>query len=363
MEANKKIQLVEKYMNNQLAENELDEFFSCLEDGSLDPYLEESILFQLKEKHSLDAYLPDDVSDNIIRNIYAASNFATQATNVKPLPFIQRYFKYVVAASILVVVAVSGFLFFSNLTTPQEAFAKEFKLNSTIHHSNNTSTKKEVVLEDGTKVILDPQSSISYSAFTADKRTVFLEGNAFFNVAKVEGKPFWVYSGCIITKVLGTSFYIKNQLKTGVTEVEVKTGKVQVASNTEIINTEKNNSQSIILTPNHKVLFKEAAKMMQLGLVEVPLLVKKVDDYTGLDTSNVRFLFNRASIKIVLEQLSIHYGIQITVSNNDLNNCIFTGDITEQGLFEKLKIICLSINANYELNGTEILVIGNGCKK
>jgi transmembrane sensor len=49
------------------------------------------------------------------------------------------------------------------------------------------------------------------------------------------------------------------------------------------------------------------------------------------------------------------------VENENLNNCLFTGDLSAQDLYTKLRILTLTINASYEINGTKILLKGEGC--
>lgn len=65
----------------------------------------------------------------------------------------------------------------------------------------------KVMLDDGTEVWLNAESSLVYPVrFTGGARTVELEGEAFFHVAKDEARPFVVKSGGTEAHVLGTRF-------------------------------------------------------------------------------------------------------------------------------------------------------------
>jgi transmembrane sensor len=361
MQQDKLNKLVQCYLNNQLNENELDEFFYLLDKGMLDDYLEEQILYQLKRKEETEVFLPFDVSDHIIRNISSAANFATQATTIKKQPAIKKYIKYAIAASFIGLVAIISYLYLAQSNNSKQLFSKNFKQKNKQYQYNNSNTKLKIELSDNSIIVLEPGASINYSSFEGEKREVYLEGDAFFEVAKNKEKPFLVYTGSIVTKVLGTSFNVRNNVHNGNTEVEVKSGKVQVLPNVEILKEKALISQTAILIPNHKALFKETEKILETGLVAEPLLVKKINNYISIDTGKVSFLFNRQHLREIINDFNTHYGIEIVVENEELNNCVFTGDVSEQGLYDKLKIICLTINANYELNGTKILITGKGC--
>lgn len=66
-----------------------------------------------------------------------------------------------------------------------------------------------IVLADGTKVWLNAGSSLIYPAtFTGKQRTVKLEGEAYFEVARNDLQPFVVESGDQGIQVLGTQFNV-----------------------------------------------------------------------------------------------------------------------------------------------------------
>src|SRR5699024_6685187 len=67
------------------------------------------------------------------------------------------------------------------------------------------------VLPDGSKVILNSNSSISYTdGFAKDKRELTLQGEGFFQVTKDPARPFTVHTGNIATTALGTSFNVRH---------------------------------------------------------------------------------------------------------------------------------------------------------
>jgi ferric-dicitrate binding protein FerR (iron transport regulator) len=64
-------------------------------------------------------------------------------------------------------------------------------------------------LPDGSKVVLNANSKLEYPpGFSNNTREVYLDGEAYFDIAHDPGKPFIVHTGSISTRVLGTAFNI-----------------------------------------------------------------------------------------------------------------------------------------------------------
>ncbi|MEQ6119254.1 FecR domain-containing protein [Reichenbachiella sp. MALMAid0571] len=112
-----------------------------------------------------------------------------------------------------------------------------------VEKSNSRGERSTFRLPDGTIVKLNSDSRLRFNeAFDIDKREVYLEGEAFFDVVKDSKRPFRVFSSGVVTTALGTSFNVKafNTDKLNLDEIEVSlvTGKVNVhneESNTDLI--------------------------------------------------------------------------------------------------------------------------------
>ena len=86
--------------------------------------------------------------------------------------------------------------------------------------------KSSVTLPDGTRIWLNSGSRVSYSsAFNSRSRTVNLEGEAYFSVARNEQLPFVVQADGMSVTALGTKFNVKadaNEDEFWATLVEVR---------------------------------------------------------------------------------------------------------------------------------------------
>lgn len=219
--------------------------------------------------------------------------------------------------------------------------------NSSITQENLSSKIVQISLEDGSFVQLSPKAKINYPQhFLDDKREVTLEGDAFFDISKNPERPFLITTGNTITKVLGTSFFIRSSKKSKI-EVEVKTGRVAVYEK----NAKNKKDNGVLLTPNLKVTFFEDNKLFVTGLVEKPIIQEK-----AIEAQKIDFKFDESPLSEVLAQLEMAYGIEITTDNEKLNHSLLTADISDQDLYTKLDIICTAINAHYEVKGTTILI-------
>ncbi len=224
--------------------------------------------------------------------------------------------------------------------------------NTGFEIKNNNQTGQEVKLEDGSRILLSPQSSLVYGKnFNKVKREVFLSGEAFFEIKRDETKPFVVHSGELNTEVLGTSFGIKNDILKGTVEVAVATGKVSVYANTV---TDKMGRDGVVLTPNQKVLYDVSSKIIVKGIVEAPKRINTTEENP--------LIFKSESLTDVLQVLSNVYGIEFIISNPKIRHCSITADLDGLAMYTQLELICKSIDAKYEKRGTEIFIYGEGCE-
>lgn len=195
---------------------------------------------------------------------------------------------------------------------------------------------KKIALSDGTIVYLNKHAKLSYpKEFANDQRTVTLEGEAFFEVAKETNRPFRITTNHSEVEVLGTSFNINTQAAQ--TEVAVATGKVKVQSLFE--------EASAILMPNNSAL------ITQTDLTSFPTA-----NQNYLAWQNGKFTFRETAITTVIKDLNTYYPNQI-ILNATNSDCLLNASFDATDLSEILEIIQTSCaltvkknEQNYELN-------------
>ncbi|MBD2757056.1 FecR family protein [Spirosoma validum] len=224
-----------------------------------------------------------------------------------------------------------------------------------IERTNASASPLVVALEDGSTVKLAAHSSLRFpKRFTTEERTVYLTGDAFFSVAKMPSRPFYVHAGNVVTKVLGTSFFVRSQSDTKQVRVDVVTGRVAVYQNAP---QKQTTSNGVVLSPNQTVTFFDEEQHFVTGLVEAPQVIRTAE----IEKKPISFQFDDTPLSEVLTRLERAYGIDIEVENESQNNCPLTADLTNQSLYTQLDIICAALKSTYEVQGTTILVTGKGC--
>ncbi len=347
------------YQANNVSIEEHDELFEMIDSSRYDNVLDKAVLSDLRLENESDvADLPPHIAHDIIRNIYEAEkNVKKMLPTKRAIPIIYRW---IAAASVIAIIGLASLFFqYSNDGSKKQFTAIIPKYTITV--ANTKNEQQLVVLSDGSKVTLAPNSSIHYSRiFAGETRDVYLEGEAFFQVTKNPVKPFMVYYNNIVTKVLGTSFTINTNKTTGNVEVAVKTGKVQVFENEKLLSiTERTNKASTILTPNQKAVYNLNLHLFENRIVEKPERILP-NDTAVVNTKEV-LVFDQEKLRSIFIKLQSYYGIDIVVESTNLYNCSFSGDISNIDLFSVLKSICIATNSSFEVNGTKILIKGNGC--
>ena len=269
-----------------------------------------------------------------------------------------------VAAAILVAVVSGLWLFTGTDPVADDRLTEIPELSTTVTFENETDSSAVYALPDGSTVELGSSSRLHFNKnFSAGKREVYLTGQGFFDVVKDPSQPFYVYSRKIVTRVLGTSFFVNAPENGKKVEVQVITGKVSVfqvrpdsSSKSEETSMQKNSTANgVVLSPNQKVEYYTEENHWVTGLVEEPVPVRSLDEET------LSFVFENTPVKTVLVDLQSRFGIEVVTENDSICQCTFTGDVSKMTLYDMLDVISNSIGSTYEVKGTRILISGKGC--
>ncbi len=274
----------------------------------------------------------------------------------KPSGISFSQYKWLAAASVAILITASVFYLINSQSTH---YSKSVAQKSLIEKTNHSATPMAVVLTDGSVVTLDKDAKLSYpQRFKADKREVYLSGNAFFEVTKNPNQPFLVYANTTVTKVLGTSFWINASENQTDVNVIVKTGKVLVYSEQEFNKLNNSPNQDavvgVILTPNQQVKYNLSVQTLEKSVVSQPEIV--------IDNKVQEFVFDEVPISNVFKLLEKTYGIKIVYDEETLSKCLITTSFTEEPLFDKLSILCKATGATYEVIDGQIIINSKSCK-
>jgi transmembrane sensor len=219
---------------------------------------------------------------------------------------------------------------------------------------NSGDSPQEITLPDGSLVILEPETRLRFSSnFDEPERTVYLDGEAFFDIFRNEQRPFLVHTTQLTTRVLGTSFRVVSIDGQRDVIVSVRTGKVSVYPN-HAVGAMDTRSREIILTPNQKIVYDKSQKRWSRMIVQSPQAIIPAEEVRKMRFENAAVL----DIFLAIEKV---YGVKIVVDEQAFSSCTLTTAISDGDIFNRLNIICNAIGARYDLKEGHILITGKGC--
>ncbi len=253
------------------------------------------------------------------------------------------FWSFLKVAAVILPFIVASVLFLFYRQAPIENIETVFEK---IEKYNPQGQKLTVFLSDGSKVKLNAESRLTYSKpFDDDKRVVYLEGEAFFEVAADPEKPFIVRTGELETRVLGTSFNIKAYPEDGKIDVAVKSGKVSVTSqNMKNSDMQGNN---VVLSP------KEMASYSQK---EHQFRVSGFDEKEVLSWSDGTLYFNNASMSEFVTKLERWYGVEIVVARKTPVKKGIVGEFKDLSLEEILMGTHEASEFSYEFQNGKVII-------
>ncbi|GAB3775574.1 FecR family protein [Spirosoma horti] len=269
--------------------------------------------------------------------------------------------RYGMAASILVVLGLFGWYLLHPTTSKTGVTYTDLVAQVTeplSEVSNTTDAPQRVTLPDQSTIMLYPKSRVSYAnRFSGSKREVYLSGKGFFEVMKNPSKPFYVYANGLVTKVLGTSFTVQAFDGDQQMKVVVRTGRVAVYAQKQLPPSNQPETfklDGIVLTPNQQIVYSPAQTQLIKSLIENPVPIEQALPKQTL-------AFKRTPISDVFAALNQSYGIQIVFDEEVMRACYLTASFANEPLFEKLDLICHTINASYKQVDGTIIISSNGC--
>jgi ferric-dicitrate binding protein FerR (iron transport regulator) len=205
--------------------------------------------------------------------------------------------------------------------------------------------KMTASLSDGTKVILDAGSYLRYPVqFNSQERQVYLNGEGYFEVKTDPDKPFVIYAGESIIKVLGTKFNVRTWPQNQMSRVSLTVVEGQVSFQAEGSNSGKVNV--IVSEGKYSELFENQA----------PTAPRPINIEEQLSWLNRKINFRDAPLGEVLDQLERWFDIQIVLDNQSLATNRVAVFVDNNSLENILEVITLMNNLQYKQDGRKIIL-------
>ncbi|RAJ94299.1 FecR family protein [Larkinella arboricola] len=218
-----------------------------------------------------------------------------------------------------------------------------------IHFVNQKPRLVKHQLPDNSTVWMHSGAAITYpSKFDRDKRLVTFSGEGFFDVKKNPAQPFFIQSGEMRIKVLGTSFNVKAPASHAVFRISVVTGRVQVSAPDQ-----QQNEQQVILKPQQQATFETASRRLTSSPIPV--------QYKKQIYEPVTVVFENTPLDEVARQLEKRFDIQVRFSNPKIATCLVNADFEQQPLPLIMEMLCTALEATYTLSGNVLTLDGLPC--
>lgn len=238
-------------------------------------------------------------------------------------------------------------------------------------------SKTEMVLADGTKVWLNAGSTLKFNNnFNNKTREVYLDGEAYFDVAKNKLKPFLVKTSKITLRVLGTSFNVKSYSEEKTIETTLIKGEVKV---------EKRDSDGHIsdyfLKPNQKAIFNKidgeikfydlSEKKTEKEIADVALPstmpannqgnVERVSSLVEKDISwkDGYFLVFDETLESIMIKIARRFDLKIEFKNETIKQLRYSGKIKESTPEQILEALKITSPIEYEMTGNQVVIWEN----
>ena len=203
----------------------------------------------------------------------------------------------------------------------------------------------ELVLEDGSQVILNRESKLRYRIRSHDdERRIRLSGEAWFDVARDTSRPFIIDAGEALVEVLGTSFNVNAYRENPRVEITVESGVVALTP-------KQDQGEQIVLKAGNGGTFDRESKHLELIPDSNP---------NTISWKTKELFFTDASLQEVADVVSHAYGVHLRVDPN-LEDCLVTVTFRDQSLEAILNVLEQTLDLEISRTGNLIRLGGEGC--
>lgn len=222
-------------------------------------------------------------------------------------PFFRRLWWRIAAAVILPAVVAAGWYFRQQHTTT--AITAAYR---TWHAQQGH--RLEIQLADGTRVLLNHNSILKVDTLSYNRqhREVQLTGEAWFEVAKQDGRPFTVAADDIRILALGTAFRVRAYTADSTRAVALLEGKVRVSGREQ----------------------RELIPGQQLIAASNGFQVNNFDREAETNKLQGRLVFSNATLEDIARSLQEWYGVRVQIKKGAYKPIRFNGIFRDKPIEE-----------------------------
>lgn len=195
-----------------------------------------------------------------------------------------------------------------------------------------------IILGDGTKVYLNSESEIHYPLqFGKHKRRLQFSGEAYFEVARDDSRPFIIESNGTSVEVLGTTFNLRSYQDEDQVTTTLVSGEVRFSAG----------KQTVILNPGEQGIADEMAQIRKQ--------VVNTRDYTAWKDG--LFIFRSQRLETIMNHIARWYDVEVFFASASQKDILFSGNIKRYADFSKIiEMLEMPGDIKFEIKGRTITI-------
>ena len=346
------IDLIKKYFNNSCSEEELQIILAWFADSAKTTE-GKALLFKLwEELPDEDGNLKTDfafILDKIHHKVNLdQSKKLLEKSYQNPVKYKRRkYFKKLfskAAAILLFPVFGLGLYMTCKYQTSRHSQISVNQAYNEIYSSVDAITK--VTLPDGSSVWLNHRSTLKYPAmFHGDSRTVELTGEGYFEVTHDPKMPFFVKTGKIQIKAVGTTFNIMAYPDEDRIETSLINGKVEL----QMIRHDGKPIPLVQMKPAELAVFQKSNSEIS---------TRNIPDDRYFAWKDGKLVFNEEPMVEVVEKLSRWFNVDIEIKDPELVDLTYTATFVNETLPQVMELISLVSPVSYSISNRQMVSPG-----
>lgn len=333
--------LFDRLLENSITEAEFAELMSFIQN----PDFEEDVKSMMDAKweeigqENTGDFSPEDSRRRLARIMDGAGILDREDQENKKSRMSPRLIRLVkrtgIAASFLLLISL-GLIWWISSGEQLENLPDEAEIARAFHG------KQVVHLPDGSSVILNEESQISYREdFGMETREVIFSGEGYFDIASDPDHPFVVRTGKITTTVLGTAFNMEAREDQSEVKVAVERGEVMVGDDQKVYDHILAEELLVVNTDTEK-FEKKRADISSLVAWKMEFLI--LDDVTIEDAGAL---------------IGDYFGVKVELENEAMKNCkINASFLHRESLDQVLRVLCGVLQCEYSLEGQIVQIKG-----
>ncbi len=268
------------------------------------------------------------------------SKIAKETKGITARPKVIRWLPNFLKVAAAIFIVAAGVTFYQFQYMEDGEVAVEYKVKST-----DKGQKLTITLSDGSIVKLNAGTTLKYPAvFGNERREIELRGEAYFEVAEDENKPFIVSTGEITTTVLGTSFNIKAYPSSERMNISLIEGRVRIDKYED--ETRSQMPDETYLTPGENIIYNKASFELKKGRFDVKKAISWKDNI---------IYFEKTPFIDAIHTLELWYGVEFTILNLKNDKMMVNGEFKNQSLDNVLQSMSYS-KFTYQIKNDKVVI-------